>query len=74
MDDILVTGSNEQEIGCLKSHLHNTFTIKDLGPLHYFLGIEVSHSPGHLNLNQHKYTKDLLKESGIEFFSKAITP
>ena len=39
VDDILVTRSNNQEISFLKQHLHKTFTIKDLGSLHYFLGI-----------------------------------
>lgn len=43
VDDIIVTGSNVTEIDALKSHLHKVFSIKDLGLLHYFLGIEVSY-------------------------------
>lgn len=56
VDDILVTGSNKQEINFLKQHLHKTFTIKDLGSLHYFLGIEVIYSDKGLVHTQHKYT------------------
>lgn len=42
VDDIFVTGSNMQEVQQLKTFLHKEFTIKDLGLLHYFLGVEVS--------------------------------
>lgn len=42
VDDIIITGSNETLIADIKAHLHNTFNIKDLGLLDFFLGIEVS--------------------------------
>ncbi|XP_057540598.1 uncharacterized mitochondrial protein AtMg00810-like [Amaranthus tricolor] len=40
VDDILITRSSEQEITAIKQHLHSSFTINDIGALHYFLGIE----------------------------------
>lgn len=39
--------------------------MKDLGPLCYFLGIEVDSSPTGTFLSQHKYTFDLLSEYGV---------
>ncbi|KAA3467219.1 Retrovirus-related Pol polyprotein from transposon TNT 1-94 [Gossypium australe] len=36
MDDIIITGSS--------TDLHNEFSLKDLGDLHYFLGVEFSRS------------------------------
>lgn len=33
------------DIHSLKSFLHNEFTIKDLGNLHYFLGIGITYVP-----------------------------
>ena len=41
VDDIIVTSSNIAKINALKAHLHSTFSIKDLGLLNYFLGIEL---------------------------------
>ena len=61
VDEILITGNDDHEITFLKQHLHHTFTIKDLGSLHYFLGIEISYSPQGLNLTQHKYTRSFSK-------------
>jgi len=44
VDDILITCSDYAEIQHVKQHLDTTFGIKDLGKLHYFLGLEVSHT------------------------------
>lgn len=44
VDDILVTGSNLAAIQHLKDFLHQSFNIKDLGRVHYFLGFEASRS------------------------------
>ncbi|KAJ9535088.1 hypothetical protein OSB04_un001836 [Centaurea solstitialis] len=45
VDDIVITGSDEKGIKRLKDFLASQFQTKDLGPLKYFLGIEVSRSP-----------------------------
>lgn len=74
VDDIIVTGSDNFEINILKKHLHETFTIKDLRQLHYFLGIEVSYVKDSLVLTQHKFTRELLQAFGITLFKKAVTP
>ncbi|XP_062103149.1 uncharacterized mitochondrial protein AtMg00810-like [Humulus lupulus] len=60
VDDIILTGSNPSLIAKLLSNLRSTFAIKDLGQLHYILGIQVHHSAAGLHLNQHKYIQDLL--------------
>lgn len=60
VDDIIVTGSNMSNISTLISDLD----IK-LGPLHYFLGIEVLHYEGSLILSQTKYANDIFVESDM---------
>ncbi|CAH9080282.1 unnamed protein product [Cuscuta europaea] len=49
----------------IKEHLDDQFSIKDLGTLKYFLGIEVARSPEGFVLSQRKYTLDILEESGL---------
>ncbi|XXG61102.1 hypothetical protein AAC387_Pa04g2839 [Persea americana] len=41
VDDIVITGPNAGMIQQLQASLRESFQMKDLGPLHYFLGLEV---------------------------------
>lgn len=59
-------GDDEQWIANVKNFLDNKFSIKDLGPLKYFLGIEVARTPDGMVLSQRKYTLDILADSGME--------
>ncbi|CAL8137985.1 unnamed protein product [Prunus armeniaca] len=61
VDDILVTGSDPTRITTLISDLGHQFSMKDLGPAHYFLGMELAHTSSSLSLTQTKYVVDLLK-------------
>jgi len=44
VDDMLITGDDEDHISHVKQQLSTEFQMSDLGPLSYFLGIEVKHS------------------------------
>jgi hypothetical protein len=46
--------------------------MKDLGQLHYFLGIAVEHRPHDMFLQQRMYTLELLERAGVG--AKAKTP
>ena len=41
---IILTGDDVHEMNLLKTCISSTFAIKDLGPLRYFLGMEVASS------------------------------
>ena len=59
-DDLIITGSNETSVAKLKVDLQRQFSIKDLGKLKYFLGIEMATSSKGVFLNQQKYILDML--------------
>lgn len=42
------------------------FALKDLGELHYFLGIEVKKHEDGIHLSQEKYATDLVKKAGLQ--------
>ncbi|RVW90513.1 Retrovirus-related Pol polyprotein from transposon TNT 1-94 [Vitis vinifera] len=74
VDDIVITGSDSALLGQLKTHLSESFHMKDLGPLTYFLGLEVHHSPSGISLNQHKYASDLVATAGLQGATSVDTP
>nr|KYP71079.1 hypothetical protein KK1_010322 [Cajanus cajan] len=74
VDDIVLSGNSLFEIQSVKNHLHAKFHIKDLGPLKYFLGLEVARSKTGLILNQRKYCLELLSESGMLDCKPSSTP
>ncbi|BBG92782.1 transposable element gene [Prunus dulcis] len=65
VDDMIITGNDEQEIQNLKQFLNGCFRIKDLGLLKYFLGVEVARSKDGISICQRKYTLDILEEAGL---------
>jgi len=65
VDDIILTRNDTKACTEFKSYLHTCFSIKDLGPLKYFLGIEVARGPQGMFLSQYKYTLDIINECGL---------
>ena len=59
VDDIIITGNDSRAVTRLIQELGREFSLKDIGPLHYFLGVEC-HTPSGLFLSQQKYIRDLL--------------
>ncbi|KAL5727461.1 hypothetical protein ACHQM5_000656 [Ranunculus cassubicifolius] len=74
VDDIIVTGSNSQHITHLIHQLSSVFAIKDLGALHYFLGVEVIPHKHGLFLSQQKYIRDILGRTQLEGVKPVNTP
>ena len=74
MDDIVITGSNQDGIQKLKEHLFTHFQTKHLGKFKYFLGIEIAQSSSGVVLSQRKYALDILKETGMLDCKPVDTP
>ncbi|GJT98602.1 retrovirus-related pol polyprotein from transposon TNT 1-94 [Tanacetum coccineum] len=48
VDDLMITGNDAEQIANLKRQLSSQFHMKDLGALHYFLGLEVTNGDSDL--------------------------
>ena len=60
-DDVITAGSSKSTIQALITTLNDTFSLKDLGKLHYFFEIEACRtSDWDLHLSQTKYITNLL--------------
>ncbi|KAD2804249.1 hypothetical protein E3N88_37626 [Mikania micrantha] len=66
VDDVIIVGDDMHKIKETKAELNHRFTIKDLGNLKYFLGIEVARTKDGIVLSQRKYTLDILRDMGLE--------
>ncbi|KAJ0546332.1 putative RNA-directed DNA polymerase [Helianthus annuus] len=65
VDDVIIVGDNLNKIQETKVFLDMKFSIKDLGPLKFFLGIEVARIKEGMVLSQRKYTLDILEDAGM---------
>ncbi|KAG9441433.1 hypothetical protein H6P81_017287 [Aristolochia fimbriata] len=74
VDDIIITCSSAKDIACFVANLQREFSIKYLGTLHYFLGIEVTSLQSGLHLAQTKYTTDILSRLGLSEVKPLSTP
>ena len=73
VDDIIITGSNSAKVQQVIQDMQNTFALKDLGELSYFLGIEVSKLHNGIHLSQPKYITDILVKHDLTHCSPVLT-
>ena len=65
VDDIIISGNDIIGISQVKSYLMQTFKMKDLSELTYFLGLEIKRTPFGIYVHQRKYDEDLLTTVGF---------
>ncbi|XP_071677013.1 uncharacterized mitochondrial protein AtMg00810-like [Lolium perenne] len=74
VDDIVIAGSTPGVVDRLVQSLSDSFPIKDLGPLDYFLGLKASFNSGGMTVTQRKYALDLLHRVNMENCKPTSTP
>jgi hypothetical protein len=71
---MVLTGSSSSLIRTFITRLSKEFSMKDLGDLHYFLGVEVQPNEKGLFLSQTKYALDLLHRASMTDAKPISTP
>lgn len=74
VDDIIVASSHQEAVSALLKDLSKDFALKDLGDLHYFLGIEVTKVNNGILLTQERYVNDLLCRVNMKDCKPVVTP
>jgi hypothetical protein len=65
VDDIVIASNDVSAVSDLTVYVNSVFSLKDLGPLKYFLGLEVARIDKGIVVSQHKYALDILEDSGV---------
>jgi histone deacetylase 1/2 len=74
VDDIVLTASSSSLLRQLQDRMAGEFSMKDLGELHYFLGISVTRDDTGFFLSQRKYTDELLDRANMQGCKMVTTP
>lgn len=74
VDYIVLTASSDRLLRTIIDQLHSVFAMKDLGPLHFFLGIQVRRTRHGFFLHQGQYAEELLERAGMTNCKPTPTP
>lgn len=72
--DLIVIGNNLKAIDRFIAKLGTGFSIKDLGSLAYFLGIQATRTSTGLFLSQRKYIEDIVQKASMVGANPVATP
>ena len=74
VDDLIVTGARAADIAKFKEQMAARFRMSDLGPLSYYLGIEVKQGEDTIKLGQRAYALKLIERAGMAGSKAVATP
>ncbi|GJW68107.1 putative RNA-directed DNA polymerase [Tanacetum coccineum] len=74
VDDIIVTCNNKGTIDNIICQIGSAFALKDLGPLNYFLSIEIVPYVSGILLSQKKYILELLQSASLSNCNPMSSP
>jgi histone deacetylase 1/2 len=74
VDGIVLTASSDTLMRQVINDINAEFALKDMGPIHYFLGIQVQRQADGFFLQQQQYALDLLERAGMADCRPCDTP
>ena len=76
VDDLIITGSSSPEIQRVKKLLGDEFSMVDLGPINYYLGMTITQDLANriLRLGQQAYLEKVLRDHGMWDTNSVASP
>jgi hypothetical protein len=74
VDDIIITGNLPTAVTELITNLASVFELKDLGPLKYFLGLQIDYKSSGFFVHQSKYALDVLSRHNMTTCKPCTSP
>jgi hypothetical protein len=65
IDDVAIATNDPHVVSSFITLLNDRFKLKDLGPLKYFLGLEIARFADGISVCQRKYALEILEDSGL---------
>ncbi|WVZ63897.1 hypothetical protein U9M48_013491 [Paspalum notatum var. saurae] len=74
VDDMILSASSTTLLQAVVAQLKQVFAIKDMDPIHYFLGVDVKSTKTSFFLSQSKYALDIFERAGMANCKAVATP
>jgi hypothetical protein len=74
VDDLIIIGGSNNEISSFKRQMQAEFRMSDLGPLSFYLGIEVHQRRGMITISQGAYAARIVEKAGLKGCNPCATP
>jgi hypothetical protein len=74
VDDLVITDTKDAGVATFKEEMKATFQMSDLGPLSFYLEIEVHQDDSGITLRQTAYAKLVVELAGLTDCNPALTP
>ncbi|GJT25779.1 retrovirus-related pol polyprotein from transposon TNT 1-94 [Tanacetum coccineum] len=74
VDDIIFASTDHNACHIFSKEMNSKFQMSMMGQMSFFLGLQVSQSPGGIFINQAKYALETLKKYGMDLSDPVDTP
>ncbi|GJU90382.1 retrovirus-related pol polyprotein from transposon TNT 1-94 [Tanacetum coccineum] len=74
VDDIIFASTDPKECDIFSNEMTSKFQMSMMGQMSFFLGLQVSQSPGGIFINQSKFALEILKKFGMDSCDPVDTP
>ena len=74
VDDLLISSSSLDDVNGFKQAISTEFKMKDLGPVHFCLGMRIRAGQGRVSMDQERYVLDLLERYKMADCRPVSTP